>query len=323
MKKIFNWGKRVIKKLAYYALFSPILKKSNWYKNLFIEDIYPGNYWYREHDERNFDIVTLGSSSAKWAYDFSDYGIKAMNWAQQPQTLVEDYNLLRNFHSILRKGGWVIITIMPFTGLNKQTSIKDALKYQKVHSHEPIQPYLNEKARLIAQIPLLMGKPAVKALVKYLLGKDEVLRTDKISNSENNPMNNEQLEKNALSFIESWKSQFYISDFDAPLTAENKKGRAFRIKLMQTIIDFCTERDYKPIFIIPPVTKHLSKYYTRAFERTYIYSYLKDVNREIPLFDYSKEGELQQDDLYFNSFFLNKKGRKLFTHRVLSDLKLI
>lgn len=322
MNRMIIFFQRIVHRIASYALMSPVLKKSNWYKNLFIEDIYPGNIWYREHDDRNFDLVALGSSGAKWAFDFNDCPIKAMNWAQQPQTLVEDYNLLRNFHSILRKGGYVIITIMPFTSLNKQTGIRDALKYQNVHSHEPIQPYLHTEAQRIARHPILMGKPAIKALIKFLIGKDEPLRADGFAMSEDNPMNQEQLDKDALSFVEGWKNQFKISDFEAPLTPENQQGRDFRINLMRTIVDFCIERSYKPVYVIPPVTKHLSKYYTPLFEERYIYFYIKEVDRKIPLLDYSKEEKFQSDDLFFNSFFMNKKGRKLFTDKVLLDLGL-
>lgn len=318
--RILNLFKRLLKKIAYYLLLSPVLKNTNWYKNLFVEDIYPGNIWYREHEERNFDLVTLGSSGAKWAFDFSSCSIKAMNWAQQPQTLVEDYNLLRNFHSILRKGGFVIITIMPFTSLNKQTGIRDALKYQKVHAHEPIQPYLYDKASRIAHIPMLIGKPAIKALIKYLMGRDEPLKSDAVGMVTSNPMSNEQLEENAQAFVKGWKKQFGILDFDAPLTSDNIKGRAFRIDLMRTLIDFCLERDYKPIFVIPPVTKHLSKYYTTKFEKLYIYDFLNEVDRDIPLLDYSHEESFQCDDYYFNSFFMNLQGRRVFTKRILSDI---
>ena len=42
------------------------------------------------------------------------------------------------------------------------------------------------------------------------------------------------------------------------------------------------------------VTKHLAKYYTRTFEQNYIYSYLKEVNREVLILDYSKESDLQK-----------------------------
>ena len=150
-----------------------LLYKTNWYKSFFVgadHETYPDNVWYRSHEERNFDVVNLGSSGGKWAFDYADTAVKGMNWAQQPQTLLEDYNLLRCYHSILRKGGYVIITIMPFTGLNKETGLRDAMKYVKLNTQgEPIQPYLFDKAKRVAEYPIFMGMPAVKALIRYLI----------------------------------------------------------------------------------------------------------------------------------------------------------
>ena len=92
---------------------------------------------------------------------------------------------------------------------------------------------------------------------------------------------------------------------------------------MQTLIDFCTERGYKPVYVVPPVTEHLAKYYTSKFEETYIYGYLQAVNREVLTLDYSKDDDFRKNDnLFFNSFFLNKQGRLIFTRRVLKDLGL-
>lgn len=322
-----NMVKRIIHSLLdplMWLLNLPI-KRSQWFKGLFIAedgDIYPNNKWYREHDERNFDLVVLGSSSAKYGYDFAEFDIKAMNWAQAPQTLVEDYNILCNFHSILRKGGYVIITIMPFTCLNKQTGIYDAMKYLKISTHKPIEPYLLSKAYRYFCYPLLLGKPAIKAGLRYLLHR-EPANQYKDSESHTNPMTEEQLAHNAMRFVEGWKKQFDISDFDAPLSNTNKADRAFRIKLMREMIDFCDEREYKAIYVIPPYTSYLAKYFTPHFEDQFVYSFIKDVDRNIPLFDYSKSETFKNVDLFFNSFFLNKEGRRLFTERVLKDLKLI
>lgn len=304
---------------------SYLLYRTNWYKSKFLDphhEIYPDNVWYREHEERNYDLVNLGSSGGKWAFDYSGLNIKAMNWAQQPQTLLEDYNLLRHFHSILKEGGYVIITIMPFTGLNKMTNINDAIKYVKFDTQgEPIEPHLYGEALRMATYPILFGKPAIKALIKYILGRDISLDVFSQAQAEHNPMNTEQLEVDAKRWIDGWKLQFGISDFDAPLTPNNEKGRAYRIRLMQTLVDFCMERGYKPVYVIPPVTEHLAQYYTPEFEATYIYGYLKSVNREVVTLDYSKDAEFRQnDDLFFNSFFLNERGRKMFTRKVLKDL---
>lgn len=320
--------RKIFRKLKHVALIPlKILSKpiytTEWYKSFFVGadgETYPDNYWYRKHDERNFDLINLGSSGGKWAFDYSGFEINAMNWAQQPQTLLEDFNLLRNYHSILKKGGIVLITIMPFTGLNKTTGVRDAMKYLKINAHEPIQPVEIKKARLYTQCPVLMGKPAIKAVIKHWLGKENIASVKQKTDVENNPMSDIQLDTDAKRWIDGWEKQFAIEDFDAPLTEANQKGREYRIKLMRELVDFCIERTYKPVYVIPPVTKHLSKYYTHKFEETYIYGFLKSVDRNILLLDYSKDESLQKDELYFNSFFLNKKGRTVFTERVIKDL---
>ena len=314
-------------KIAYQSLqlLNAPIKKSRWYNSLFVAndgEIYPNNKWYREHDERNFDIVVLGSSSAKWAFSFDNIPIKGMNWAQAPQTLVEDFNILRNFHSILRQGGYVIITVMPFSCLNKQTNIYDALKYLKISTHQPIEPHMIDQARRYFNYPIFIGKPAIKAGIRYILKQESTI--DLIGETTtSNPMSPQQLEHNAHCFIKGWKQQFGINDLEAPLTSQNMEGRLFRIELMQAIIDFCIERDYQPVYLIPPVSNYLSKYFTPHFKDLYIYSFLKDVGRDIPLLDYSKTSELKEEKYYFNSFFLNRNGREHFTKIVLNDLHII
>ena len=304
-----------------------ILKKTQWYRNMLVDpdhNIYPDNTWYRTHDERNFDIVNLGSSGGKWAFDYSDLDIKAMNWAQQPQTLLEDYNLLRHYHSILRKGGYVLITIMPFSGLNKETGLMDAFKYVNLDCQgEPIQPFLYKEACRYARYPILFKKQAAKALIKYILGKER--KSDKYAHTKvtHNPMSSTQLEEDAKLWIDGWKRQFGIDDFEAPLTPKNMSGREYRVKLMRQLVDFCAERGYKPVYVIPPVTKHLGKYFTSKFQKLYIYDFLQQVDRDVQTLDYSKDVELMEDDLYFNSFFLNARGRKLLTAKVLDDLNII
>lgn len=324
--------RKIFRKLKHIALIPlKILSKpiyaTEWYKGFFVGidgETYPDNNWYRKHEERNFDLINLGSSGGKWAFDYSGFNIKAMNWAQQPQTLLEDFNLLRNYHSILKKGGIVLITIMPFTGLNKTTGVRDAMKYLKIDAQDPIQPVEIKKARRYTQYPILMGKPAIKSVIKHWLGKEHIASNSKSKeNLEKNPMSGTQLEADAKRWIDGWKKQFSIDDFEAPLTDENQVGREYRIKLMRELIDFCIERTYKPVYVIPPVTKHLSQYYTKKFEENYIYGYLSSVNRNILLLDYTNDESLKKDDLYFNSFFMNKNGRKKFTERVLKDLGLL
>ena len=123
--------------------------------------------------------------------------------------------------------------------------------------------------------------------------------------------------------LQCWAKQFGIEDFEALLTAENRKGREARVGVMRELIDFITERGYRPIWVLPPVTRHLGKFFTTKFRQIYMDSYLREVNRDVRLLDYMNNAELQDDSLYFNSFFLNARGRRLFTGRVLKDLLLV
>lgn len=152
------------------------IKKTEWYKNLNVDPdhtIFPDNTWYREHDERNYDVVNLGSSSGKWAFNYSIEPIKGMNWAIQPQTLVDDFKILKNFHSILKNEGYVLITIMPFTGLNKKTGLMDTYKYLGTLDYTLIDPKFSNEAYKYRSFPFLFGKRALKEAARYLLGKDK------------------------------------------------------------------------------------------------------------------------------------------------------
>lgn len=65
---------------------------------------------------QNLEVVNLGSSSGKYAFDYNSLKIKGANWALAPQTLYYDFVLLKQFHSYLRPGARVLIPLCPFSG---------------------------------------------------------------------------------------------------------------------------------------------------------------------------------------------------------------
>lgn len=323
-----DWGKFAImvNVLAFLMLVSVIyankvLLKSNWFKNIKVDyehEIYPDNTWYREHDERNYDLVNLGSTSSLYAFDYTGTGIKAMNWAQQPQTLHYDFKLLKQFHSILKKHGVVLISIMPFTSINKTTGLSDAVRYMDPLWDEMIAPEYRKKARRLNRYPILMGKPAIKAFVKCLLGRDKRNVRQRV---EKNPMSQDELRENAKRWADGWMNQFQITDLTAPLTKENARGRKVRISLMQDIIDFCVEREYQPVFVILPMTKHMMHYLNGDFRKIYIYDYLQELDRDVPVLDYTSNDKFTDDSLYRDAYMMNDYGAKVFTDDVVKELR--
>lgn len=315
------------KRLAWKVLgeLSRPIKASEWYRGLFIDygnELYPSQAWFRKHDERNFDVVAIGSASAKYAYDWSAIDVKGMNWGQVPQTLVNSFKLVKNFFSIVRKRGNFLITLCPFSGLHSEPTALETLKYLRLLDHELTcdMPHL-ARAQRLAAYPILFGKPAIKAGLNHLLKRERKVE-DVRPTLDHNPMSEDELRRDAENWMRGWARQFGIADFEAPLTAENLESRKVRVKVLRDLVDFCVERGYRPVYVIPPVERHLAEKFTKQFKEIYIYGYLKDVARDVPLLDYTNDPEWQSADLYFNSFFLNRRGRKLFTECVVKDVGL-
>ena len=310
--------------LAAFFILNKLILSSDWFRDLHADpehERYPDNIWYRNHDERNFELINLGSNSAKYAFDYSDVSVRAMNWSSGTQTLIDDFKLVRNFHSILKKNGTVIITIMPFTSINKLTGFKDAFRFWKVLDHIQTASEYRKKCRLCEHLPIFFGISALKTVVKVILGMDKPQTS--MYDTDHNPFTEDQLKEHAANIINSWKNEFSIEDLEQPLTAQNQKGRNIRITVMRELIDFLQERGYNAVYVIPPVSSYLKEYFTDAFLEIYIYSYLKQVDRNIPIIDFMKDKEFSDKELYFNSYYLNKRGSGMFTNKVISELKKI
>ena len=87
------------------------------------------------------------------------------------------------------------------------------------------------------------------------------------------------------------------------------------------MLEYCKMHDFKPIITILPVTDYLSSRFTDDFIKEHILRYINAANTiKVPVLNYLKDERFTASELYINSFFMNKKGRKLFTRRVLSDL---
>lgn len=291
------------------------VKKTAWFKST-IPDLnnYPTNKWYREHEERNYDIVNIGSSSAKHAFDYSGLGIKAFNWAEQPQSLSYGFKILKTYFSILKNGGTVIIPLCPFSGLDTGRTWHNGVndRYFYLLDHVFIENY-NDTA-LRRNYPLIADPiKSMKELVKITLKKCHDEKKDVggfVDDSDK--------------WIKGWLSEFCITDMEAGLSQENKKGREKRIKLLSDIINFCIERDLKPVIVIPPMHPTLSSKFSESFRENYIYSFIRTANQKNVLFlDYIDDIRFREDKLYLNSFFLNEVGAKLFTNILLKDIGLL
>ena len=292
------------------------VKKTQWYQNVIPNmSLYPTNEWYREHLERNFDVVNIGSSSARYAFDYSELPVKAFNWGEQPQSLNNGFKILKTYFSILKKGGTVIISLGPLSGLDVEGKWqKDANdKYYYILPSELINDYSSVAKR--RNYPLVYYPiTSIKNLLRKTFGKenggDTELAKTFIDDSEK--------------WIRIWKAQFGIKSFEEPLSEANNKGQERRIALLKDILAFCIERDLQPSVVIPPMHSSLANKFTPTFRENYIYSFVNKANIfNVPFLNYMDDERFDDDKYFYNSFFLNEEGAKTFTKIVLKDLQVL
>jgi hypothetical protein len=306
------------------GLLNKVVKETNWYKNIFIFTAqFVSNAGYRADLQRNYDIVNLGSNPARFAFFYES--VIGQNWSTGTQGLVEDLEILKYYFSYIKKGGVVLMPIVPFTSISSYLKYKPAYtpvsyysKFVKIlDGYQARRLPLFKKAYYFTRYPLFIQPKALRYLIRDVEKDNRLYRSEQV-------MQPLELNNDANKWIGGWMKEFDIDNLTLPLNDRLKEAFDESVKNLRNLINFCVERDLRPVIIIPPVTKHLSSHFTAEIKEQYIYSFIHQANTENVLFlDYFVDERFQEPGYYFNSFFLNLRGRKLFTRQVLQDLGII
>ena len=289
-----------------------LIKHSYWYNCVQFSDCQ--KFW--GQNNFNLDLVNLGSSSGKYAFNYDGY-YKCANWAMAPKSLYGDLLILKNYCSYLKpSGSIVLISLCPFSSLGGQYSDLDYRYYTIINSNS-ISNYSFKKYQEAIDLKnnpfLYYPFASIVRDIKYSLKRKE----DAI-------MSLEQMEDNAKSWMSNWAKEFSITDFESPLRLINKDRFHESAVALNNLICFCLSRNIKPILVIPPMHKTLTNKFSDSMKEKFIYAFIEEGNKEcIPFLDYMEDDELSDITLFRNSYFLNEKGAKLFTRKVLKDVNFL
>lgn len=297
---------------AFSVVNNHLVQPSDFYKSIWGG---ANKFWHIRNF--NLDVVNLGSNSGVHAFEYSDLDLLGMNWALGSQSLVHDFNILKNYFSYLKKDATVIITLCPFSCLVSSYNKQHNFKYY-TFLHPATIPGFDEsehvKALTLKKQNVLRDAPL--HTLKGLLGYYKRCASSKIHSCD--------FKKSASGFIEGWKKQFDISNLDACLSKKHLQEQELRASNLSEMIAFCLERDLRPVLVIPPIHPELREYFTDSFVEHYINDFLKKGNIQSAYFrNYMFDHRFDSDNYFFNSLFLNKKGAKKFTEIVLTDIGLI
>ena len=298
--------------LIFVLFINKLFKNTNFYKNKFID-----TYKFKDMP-KNLEIINLGSNQPKFAFDFSQSNILGMNWGVGPQTLEYDFRILRNFHNYLKPNAKVLIAISPFQFflLNYKDNASN-YKYYNFLNPDLIDNYSNLTKKLYIDYPVLTAKKQILRVIKDT-------KPDVRLELAKNPMGKDEIKKDVQNWMEGWKKQFKTNNLEnIVLSDENRTSIQKNIEILKNMIDFCIEKELEPVLIVIPVTKELSSYFPNKFVKEQIIDYINQSNeKNVRFLNYWKDERFEDESYYFNSFFMNKIGRKKFTEQVLKDLEL-
>jgi len=293
-------------------LLDRLTMRTNWYKNKIGDGAK-----FCTNIPINIEVCNLGSNSAKYAFDYEETNLIGRNWAL-PQTLSYDFRVLKNYFSYLKEGGaTVLIPLCPFSSCI--TDFKDDNYNYKYYSF--LHPILivNYSEVTSKKVLRFVDKPFQVSPLKSII---RIIHD--IPNEILTIMNDQELEVDASSWIYGWKTQFNIVNLDNEPSDYNMECIEKNAKLLNEMVEFCQERHLNPIIIIPPMSQALSLKLTNSFRENYIYSLIKKAGiSNINFLNYLDDPKFIDSGLYFNSYFLNRNGRKIFTAQVINDLGLI
>ena len=289
---------------------------------------YPGRINSYKNYKRNYDFVAVGGSEAVHGVDFSQNdNHSGFNWGMKDQTLKYDFMVLKNFFSILKKDGNVLIFITPMTCYANDSNIENTNKYQLFldrflfHSTFKNKFYFrdwivsntllrkkkdNMFMMSIHYYPILYPITVIK-IFKELKHKKKALLSNQFSNKEMLEKQSQNYHKRVLDLVDASheNNSFY----------ENKM-------ILIEMIKYLKQRDLNPVIVFPPFAEVLNQKLSKDKLNNCLKQFTDiaaENNSEV--LNFTESSLFLDDSLFLNANTLNKSGRKLLTELIFEKLK--
>lgn len=298
--------------IACALVLNALYKRTNHFQSQFVD---VRKFWKTSARQDNLQVVNLGSNHPKFGFDYSETGIRGENWAVGPQTFEYDFAILRQNARYLTPGATVVIPVCLLNFfLYRQKSRAIHAKYYSFLPKEDIVDYSWIEKLMVYDLPLLFHPKRVRFIFRDV-------KPDNLLGLSSNPMTtDEELKNDGLRWINCWNDEFDIKLPDPVLTNINKQDISHNIRILKQMLEYCKSNNYRPVIAILPVTTYLSSLFTDEFIKTHILKYIDEANViNAPAFNYLKDERFTDSSLYINTFFMNKKGRNLFTNVFVNE----
>lgn len=295
-------------------MLSYLYKKTNKYKARFLEaEKFVSGVPY------HLQIGCFGSSYARFDFDFTDQMINGFNFGVFPQPLHYDAMLLRHYIDHFEKNAYVIFTFPALVfALDYYENDTTNYKYYKFLDKKEILNYSWKTKLFEIDFPILRHPSYIKRIWK----DDPEIYNRRYWETQESLGDEAFAEQEAKNRVEGWCSQFGLENLREPVVSEEIERTFDKNKrILLEMVELCETHSLRPVFLIPPVADCLKKYISKEFLQAFVYDNLYSVQRDTVLvLDYYDVPEFGDYRLYSNADFMNGRGRRLFTKKVLQDL---
>lgn len=241
------------------------------------------------------EIINLGSTFAKYGFDYRYFNKRGFNFAQQPQTMKTDLDILERYQEHLTKNALVLIVLLcPFS-----FSLYEQARPSILHT-APVR---------------------VKKFIKDLIGYSQKQRAtyDLLPPEEKSRIASSNR-------INGWMEEFSISNTTTTLPSTDLlKTFSKNIDILQRMLLLCDHKGFHPVILNMPAAKIEYSRFSSHFIREFYTANIEKGNiTNAPVLNYF--GDSRFDDIHLYENFadcFNDQGRKLFSEILIQDLKSI
>lgn len=298
-----------------YLILNAVYKRSVAYKNANLAiNKFKGTI------PSSLQLVNFGSTYAMYAFNiYEDLKLNAFNFSIDAQSLEIDDCLLRKYTSNIAPGATVIFGLAACVTYYRYSMVSDKTRYYEFLGKQYIPDYSYARA-LRNTFPLTMGRMK-SMVVSFLKGNEE--KTIYSGYTSQLPL--QKMEANMKGLADGWIKLFHLKDLkQKDNSIENNKNKDFNTALLRKVFDYCLNRGWKPVVVIPPFSGILNQYFGNEFVSGSLKAMIEEsrMDLNIEVLDYRLCPAFQNDyGLYLDGGFrLNKRGSEMFVKMVLNDL---
>ncbi len=299
-----------------YLLVNILYKQTNAYKNQFL----PARKQL-QGVPHNLQFVNFGSTYTMYAFNsYDELQLNGFSFAMEAQSLEIDNVLLHKYADHIQEGATVVFGLAACVAYYRYSMVTNKDLYYELLNKTEILSY-STKLSVKHNFPIMPKTwRRIKSLIKDADEKKDVVENFPLTCTE------AKAKTNMKSMADGWINLFKLTNLKEPTDRKaNLDNQGVNADLLKSMIAFCKNRKWNPVFVITPFSAELNQYFDEPFVQSALYKLMEPSVKEfnVPICDYRSHEAFQHDKASFidGGFRMSKYGSKKFMRLLLSDLQ--